>query len=284
VTLISGAAMVAGVVGEPIAHSLSPRIHGAWIEAAGLDAAYVPFRVPPERFRGFVQGLRGGLIRGLNVTIPHKQDALAIADETDLLARRSGAANLLVFHEDGRIEARNADAPGLLAALAEQAPQLDLTAAPAVILGAGGAARGAAAALVAAEVPEIRLVNRTWTRASSLAEAFPRTYPFELADAAKAFEGAGVVINATSTGLNGDGALDLPLHVLPPTAVVMDMVYKPLETGLLKAAKAHGLPTVDGLAMLVGQARPSFEAFYGRPPPMEVDVRSLCLKVLGEQG
>jgi shikimate dehydrogenase len=279
--LITGAAMVAGVVGDPVAHSLSPRIHGAWIEGLGLDAAYVPLRVPPERFRGFVQGLRGGMVKGLNVTIPFKEDVLALADETDLLARRSGAANLMLFREDGSIEARNADGPGMLSALAEQAPQLDLTRAPAVILGAGGAARGAAAALIAAEVAEIRLVNRTWTRASQLAEAFPRTFAYESADAARAFEGAGVVINATAGGLNGEGDLDLPLEALPATAVVMDMVYKPLETGLLKAARARGHATVDGLAMLIGQARPSFEAFYGRPPPDEVDVRALCLKVLG---
>jgi shikimate dehydrogenase len=280
--VISGAAMVAGVVGDPVAHSLSPRIHGAWIEALGLDAAYVPLAVPAERFIPFIEGLRGGIVRGLNITIPHKQAALAMADEADAIAQGSGAANLLVFHSDGRIEARNTDGAGMLAALAEQAPQLDLAAAPVVILGAGGAARGAVAALAAAGVPQIRLINRTMARAAELASAFPRTAAFAFEDAAIAFQGAGAVINATSAGLDGAGGLDLPLDALPATAVVMDMVYKPLRTALLEAAAARGLATVDGLAMLVGQARPSFEAFFGRPSPASVDVRGICLAALGD--
>jgi shikimate dehydrogenase len=279
---LTGAAMVAGVVGDPVAQSLSPRIHGAWIAAAGLDAAYVPLRVGTEAFRPLMQSLRGGVLRGVNVTVPHKQDALAIADETDLPARRSGAANVLIFHADGRIEARNTDAPGLLYAFSTQAPRLDLTAAPVVVIGAGGAARGACAALVSAGVSDIRLVNRTWTRAAALAETFPHTTAYELADVAKALEGAGAVINATTGGMNGANDLDLPLDILTPDAVVMDMVYKPLRTGLARAAKARGLTVVDGLAMLVGQAIPSFEAFYGRPPPTGVDVRALCLAAIGE--
>jgi shikimate dehydrogenase len=279
---LTGAAMVAGVVGDPIAHSLSPRIHGAWIAAAGLDAAYVPLRVAPEGFRALVQGLRGGVVRGLNVTIPFKQDALALADETDLMARRSGAANLLVFHEDGMIEARNTDGLGLLYAFARQAPQLDLTAAPVVVIGAGGAARGACAGLIAADVAEIRLVNRTWTKAAGLAEAFPRTSAYDFGDIAKAFDGAGAVVNATACGLNGVDDLLVPLAPLPETAVVMDMVYKPLRTGLARAARARGLSVVDGLSMLIGQAIPSFQAFYGQPPPADVDVRALCLAAIGE--
>jgi len=278
---LTGAATVAGVVGDPVAHSLSPLIHSAWIAAAGLDAVYAPLHVPAERFATLVQGLRGGALRGLNVTLPHKEDALALADESDPLARRSGAANLLLFHTNDRIKTRNTDGLGLLRAFAEQAPGLDLSAAPVVILGAGGAARGAAAALVAAGVADLRLVNRTLARAMSLAEAFPGASAFALEDAGLAFEGAGTVVNATAAGLGGDGALDLPLEVLPPTAVVMDMVYKPLRTGLLAAAQVRGLATVDGLAMLIGQAEPSFEAFYGRPPP-PIDVRALCLGVIGE--
>lgn len=279
---LTGAAMVAGVVGDPVAQSLSPRLHGAWIAAAGLDAAYVPLRVGTEAFRPLMQSLRGGVLRGVNVTVPHKQDALAIADESDLLARRSGAANVLIFHADGRIEARNTDAPGLLYAFATQAPELNLTAAPVVVIGAGGAARGACAALVAAGVAEIRLVNRTWARAAALAEAFPHTTAYELTHVATALEGAGAVVNATTGGMNGEGDLTLPLHILPDSAVVMDMVYKPLRTGLARAARARGLTVVDGLAMLVGQAIPSFEAFYGSPPPMEVDARGLCLAAIGE--
>jgi shikimate dehydrogenase len=279
---LTGAAMVAGVVGDPVAHSLSPRIHGAWIAAAGLDAAYVPLRVAPDHFGAFVQGLRGGVVRGLNVTIPYKEEALALADEADLMARSSGAANLLVFHPDGKIEARNTDGLGLLYAFARQAPKLDLTAAPVVVIGAGGAARGACAALVTAGVPQIRIVNRTWARAAALAKAFPRAKAIDYGDMVKAFKGAGAVVNATSCGLNGVDDLLAPMAPLPDTAVVMDMVYKPLRTGLARAARARGLTVVDGLSMLIGQAIPSFEAFYGRPPPQDVDVRALALAAIGE--
>jgi len=278
--LLSGETRVAGVVGCPVRHSLSPLIHSAWIAAAGLDAVYAPFPIPEDGFPRFVEGMRGGVMRGVNVTVPFKEDALTLADESDLLARRSGAANILLFHEDGRIEARNTDGPGMLQALAE-VPGLDLQAGPVVVLGAGGAARGAGAALVAAEVAELRLVNRTWSKAAGLSEAFPRTYPFAWEDMAKAFDGAVAVINATAAGLGGQDPLaGLPLDALPPEAVVMDMVYKPLETELLRAARASGRRTVDGLSMLVNQAIPSFEAFYGRPPPPEPDVRGLCLQRL----
>ena len=279
---LTGAAVVAGVVGDPVAHSLSPRIHGAWIAAAGLDAAYVPLRVTSEGFAAFAAGLRGGVLRGVNVTIPHKEAALALADEADLMARNSGAANLLLFHEDGRVEARNTDGLGLLYAFARQAPRLDLTAAPVVVIGAGGAARGACAALAAAEVPEIRIVNRTWERAAALAKAFPRARAVDWGDMIKAFKGAGAVVNATACGLNGKDDLLAPMGPLPDTAVVMDMVYKPLRTGLARAATARGLTVVDGISMLIGQAIPSFEAFYGVRPPEDVDARALALAAIGE--
>ena len=276
--------MRAGVVGDPISHSLSPLIHGAWIEAAGLEATYERFHVAAEDFRGWVAAMsKSGDHRGVNVTLPHKQAALAIADESDAMARGSGAANVLVFHAEGRIEARNTDGAGLLYAFARQAPELDLSAAPVVVIGAGGAARGACAALVSAGVPQIRLVNRTRSKAAELAGAFPRTSACDWDDVATAFEGAGAVVNATACGLNGVDDLDLPLQALPQTAVVMDMVYKPLRTGLARAARARGLTVVDGLSMLIGQAIPSFEAFYGCPPPDGVDVRALCLAAIGER-
>jgi shikimate dehydrogenase len=276
----TGETLVAGVAGRPVRHSLSPRIHSAWIAAAGLDAAYVPFAVAGDNFRAFAEGMRGGAVRGVNVTIPFKQDALAVADLVEPLARQAGAANLILFHEDGRIEARNTDGPGMIEALTT-APGLDLAAGPVVVLGAGGAARGAAAALIAAGVPELRLVNRTLANAAALAAAFPRPKAFDLGSMAEAFDGAAVVVNATSAGLKGENDLSgLPLERLAKRAVVMDMVYSPLETGLLREAKAAGLSTVDGLAMLINQAKPSFEAFYGVKPPPEVEVRALALAAL----
>jgi shikimate dehydrogenase len=279
---ISGAAKVAGVVGAPVRHSLSPLLHNAWIAAAGLDAAYVPFAPPETGFAAFAEGMRGGAIVGLNVTIPFKSEALALADVRDPLAETSGAANLLLFRPDGRIEARNTDGPGLLAAFAEQAPSFDVRAAPVLVLGAGGAARGGVAALLQAGAPEVRIANRTESRASALAEGFAGARAFAWTDVGRALADAGAVINATAGGLDGGGGLDFAFDGAPPGAVAMDMVYKPLETPFLAAARARGLATVDGLAMLIGQARPSFEAFFGRPPPVEAPVRKLALQRLGE--
>jgi len=275
----TGAAVVAGVVGHPIAMSLSPVIHSAWIAAAGLDAAFVPFHPPLDGFERFVRGLRGGAIRGVNVTAPFKEQALALADEADGKARTAGSANVLLFDADGFVEARSTDGLGMLAAFAEQAPGHELEGGPAVVLGAGGAARAATAALLDAGCPEIRVVNRTIGRAEELVFAFKgRLKAFALSEADRAFDGAATLVNAAA-----GGPLP-PLDALPAAAAVMDMTYRPLETGLLKAARARGLTAVDGLAMLIAQARPSFEAFYGQAPPAETDVRALCVAAMERQG
>jgi shikimate dehydrogenase len=278
---ITGATAVAGVAGSPIGHSLSPIIHNAWIQAAGIDAVYVAFAPPPDRFSHFAEGLRGGAIRGLNVTLPFKEAALGVAQEVGERAELAGAANLLIFNEDGSITADNVDGLGLLGALAAQAPGFDPQAGPAVILGAGGAARGAAAALVLAGAPQVRIVNRTLARAEVVAGSVggpSRAYP--LHEAPEAFDGANVVINATSAGIASDDALNLPLETTPADAVLMDMTYRPLVTPFLARAQMLDRRTVDGLEMLVRQAGPSFEAFYGRTPPPEVDVRALCIGAL----
>ena len=276
----SGAARVAGVVGAPVRQSLSPLIHNAWIAGAGLDAVYVPFSPSPERFEGFVTALRGGSVAGLNVTLPFKPAALKLADRADDAARAAGAANLLLFHPDGSVEARNTDGIGLLHAFAEQAPTWRLDAGPVLVLGAGGAARGAVAALQAAGAI-VRVANRTAARAHALAEAFAGVQAMGLADLAAVVGDVSAIVNATAAGLEGEGAVDLPWAAVASTAVVMDMVYKPLHTPLLRRAQAAGLATVDGLAMLIGQALPSFEAFFGQPPP-QVDVRAVALAALGE--
>ncbi len=282
--------MVAGVVGSPVIHSLSPLIHNAWISASGLDAAYVPFSPGESGFEALVSGLRGGAIRGLNVTIPFKETALALADEADPLARLAGAANLLLFQPDGRIIARNTDGPGLVGAIEAQAPVFDLTAGPTVILGAGGAARGAAAALVLAGAPQVWLVNRSLERAVALAGDLGGNGPGKVSaevsawrydQSAALLDQARLVVNATSLGLGGGPGPPVDLSRLGPGAVVMDMVYKPLETGLLADARSRGLRTVDGLEMLIRQAIPSFEAFFGIAPPRDVDVRGLALRSLG---
>jgi shikimate dehydrogenase len=280
---ITGATVVAGVAGRPVRHSMSPILHNAWLAAAGIDGVYVALSPTAEGFGALAEGLRGGTIRGLNVTIPFKAAALAGADVASARARRAGAANLLVFEADGTIRADNTDGEGLIRAFAAQAPDLDLAAAPVVVLGAGGAARGAAAALLDAGAPEVRLVNRTRAKADAVADQLGGPVAvYGWGEIANANAGAGALVNATSLGLDGRDPPLGALAGLPAGAVVMDMVYKPLKTGLLAAAEAAGHRTVDGLAMLIGQAVPSFEAFYGRPPPAGLDVRALALARLGE--
>jgi shikimate dehydrogenase len=279
---ITGATIVAGVAGNPVTHSLSPLIHNAWLAAAGIDGVYVPFAPEADNFGHFVEGLRGGAIRGLNVTIPFTEAAIAAAGQVSARAQGAAAANLLIFEDDGTVVADNTDGVGLLAALKVQAPGFDITAAPIALLGAGGAARGAASALLTAGAPEVRILNRTLAKAEAVAGALRGAVKAcPLSAAAEAFAGVGAVINATSASLTGED-LGVPLEKTPETAVIMDMVYKPLLTPFLKRAQALGRPTVDGLEMLIRQAVPSFEAFYGRTPPADVDVRGLALQVLGE--
>lgn len=276
---ITGAVKVGAVVGRPIAHSLSPVIHNAWIEAAGMDAAYVAFAPPDEAaFETLIAAGRAGLLRGLNVTAPFKEQAFAAADTTSETARLSASANLLTFR-DGHVHADSTDGLGLLRALTEQAPDLSLTGRPVVMLGAGGAARAAAAALSGAGAT-VRVVNRTFERAEALAADVGKSGLGGVeawADAEAALQGAALIINALTVQPGID------LDRLDPATVVMDMTYRPLVTPFLAAARERGLTTVDGLAMLIGQAVPSFEAIFDRAPP-DHDVRALCLSVLGEAG
>lgn len=279
--MITGKTVVAGVTGHPIAHSLSPILHNAWLQAAGIDGVYVAFAPDKFGFRRLVEGFRGGAIRGLNVTLPFKEEALALADQPSALATAAGAANLLIFEPTGRIHADNTDGFGLLRAFAVQAPHWDVRNGPVTVVGAGGAARGAVAALLQAGAPKVWLLNRTIAKAEAIARMLgPKVVALPLPHSASALEQSTAVINATSAGLGPDGGLDLPLEKTEASAVVMDMLYKPLETPFLAQAKALGRQTVDGLEMLIRQAEPSFEAFFGQPPPADVDVRALALKAL----
>lgn len=272
---LSGQALVAAVVGRPIGHTLSPLIHNLWLAAAGLDGVYVPLSPPDERaLVRLVGALRGGVMRGLNVTAPFKQAALAAADTADAKAVAAGSANLLLFDVDGGVEARSTDGEGLLWALDVQAPGWDADlSAPAVVLGAGGAARAAVCALIDRGFDRVRVVNRTLDRAAQLGAELGRAsgqvQPYPLSRSAEALSEAALVVNAAAGGPTP------PLEGLPGPAVVMDMSYRPLQTGLLRAAQAAGHRTVDGLEMLIGQARPSFQALFGQAPP-EIDVRSAC--------
>jgi shikimate dehydrogenase len=268
---ITGAAMLAGIAGQPVAHSLSPVIHNAWLEASDIDGAYMPFA--PKDAAGFdalVAAGRAGLVQGLNVTAPFKEQAFAMADEASKAAQATGSANILVF-DNGHVRADSSDGVGVLYALAEQAPGLNLKGAVVVMLGAGGAARAGAGALIEAGA-SIRILNRSRDRAETLAADLGASV--SVADEA-ALPEADLVINALSVPPSID------LSVLKPTAVVMDMTYKPVVTDFLAAARARGLTTVDGLAMLIGQAAPSFTALFRRPPP-SLDLRALLLAHLGE--
>jgi shikimate dehydrogenase len=279
--VISATTVVAGVIGRPVRHSLSPLLHNAWLDGAGIDGVYVALSPTTERLAAFANSLRGGVVRGLNVTVPFKEQAMALADHATERARRAGAANLLIFAEDGAILADNTDGEGLIAAFAVQASAFRPADAPVAILGAGGAARGAAAALLAAGAPEVRLVNRTRARAMAIAEALGSgVTAFGWHEIGAALDKVGALVNATTLGLEGGEPLAIDLAGLPPDAVVMDMVYRPLQTPLLIRAAARGHAVVDGLEMLIRQAEPSFTAFFGRSPPADVDVRALALAAL----
>jgi shikimate dehydrogenase len=280
---ITGKTLVAGVAGNPVEHSLSPVIHNAWLERAGIDGVYVPFSPPADGFTQFAEGLRGGAVRGVNVTLPFKEAALSVAHRATSRAEAAEAANLLLFESDGTITADNTDGLGLLKAFELQAPGFDPKAGPVVILGAGGAARGAAAAFKRAGAPQVRIVNRTLAKAEFVAGALGEVgCAFSLDQAETALSGAKAVVNATSAGLTNGGRLDIPLAATPDDVVIMDMVYTPLVTQFLADAQKLGRRTVDGLGMLIGQAEPSFEAFFGKKPPEGLDVRALVLETLGQ--
>lgn len=280
---MTGGCLLAGVIGWPVAHSLSPRLHGFWLGAYGIDGAYVPLAVKPEDLGAAVRALPKLGFQGANVTVPHKQAVMAHLDRVDPLARRIGAVNTLVVDDDGAIEGQNTDAFGFMENLKDSAPDWSAESAPAVVVGAGGAARAVIVGLLDAGAPAVRLVNRTRARAEELAATLddPRIETVDWTARAGTLEGAGLVVNTTTLGMSGNPPLDLDLTGLAPEAVVTDIVYTPLETPLLKAAKAQGLKTVDGLGMLIHQARPGFAAWFGRAPEVTPDLRATLLQALG---
>ena len=276
---ISGKARIAGVIGDPVSHSLSPLLHTHWLDAYKIDGAYVPLRIARESFSFALHGLRLSGFAGVNVTVPHKEAAFAIAHQVDDAARAAGAVNLLIFH-DGRIEGRNTDSMGLSASLGEQLGANAVQGKTATIIGAGGAARAAIIALDSMSVSAIRIVSRNAPRGRDLAremaavvKAQLESFAFE--DWSKAASGIVLLVNTTSAGMRGNPPLLLSLDPLPRGAAVCDIVYNPLETPLLKDARARGHVTVDGLGMLMHQAVPAFEAFYGINPQVSPALRRL---------
>jgi shikimate dehydrogenase len=280
-TILSGKALKAGVMGWPVGHSRSPALHGHWLEQYRVDGAYVPLAVRPENLAQALRALPILGFAGCNLTIPHKEAALAIVDRVDHVARRIGAINTIVVASDGTLEGRNTDGYGFIAALHAAAPGWAARQGPVTVLGAGGAARGILVALLDAGVGEIRLINRTFARAAALAAelgAGVAALPWEARQAALA--GSALLVNATSQGMIGETPLDLTLDRLPADAVVSDIVYVPLETPLLASARRRGNPVVDGLGMLLHQARPGFAAWFGIEPEVTPGLREAVLATL----
>ena len=282
VPYLTGRARLAGIMGWPVGHSLSPRVHGHWLRRHGIDGAYVPLAVPPERLEQALRALPALGLLGCNLTIPHKEAALALVDRATPLARRIGAVNTVVVAPDGTLGGDNTDGFGFLANLAAGCPGWRAEAGPAVLLGAGGAARAVAVALLDAGAPEVRLLNRTPDRAQKLAAGLDgpvAAVPW--AERTAALDGATLLVNTTSLGMAGQPPLVLSLDALPRTALVADVVYTPLITPLLAVARAHGNPVVDGLGMLLHQARPGFHAWFGVEPVVDQELRAVVLAGAG---
>jgi shikimate dehydrogenase len=267
----------AGVIGWPVGHSLSPRIHRFWLAELGIDGRYEAVVVSPDWLEDTVDRFRVGGWCGFNVTVPHKETIIPLLDVIDPTAREIGAVNTVVAVGEGRFEGRNSDAPGFLASI--RAARAIRTDRPAALLGAGGAARAILAALTGAGIREIRIANRDRTRAETLAAAFPATV-YDWDDRARMLEGCGLLVNSTSLGMTGQPPLEIDLAHLPIAALVTDIVYRPLETDLLARAEARGNPVVDGLGMLLHQAVEGFGAWFGVTPQVTPALRDHVLAAI----
>lgn len=276
---ISGRARLAGVMGWPVAHSLSPRLHGYWLGRYGIDGAYVPLAVRPEDAGEAIRLLPRLGFAGHNVTVPLKEIAARTVDRLDDMARRIGAVNTVVVEPDGGLLGRNTDAFGFIQNLRQGVPKWEATAGTALVLGAGGAARAVAVALLDAGAPLVVLCNRSPERAEAIASDIGGALavaPWEIREAC--LREAALVVNTTTLGMVGHPPLEVDLRHLSPEAVVTDIVYAPLVTPLLAAAAARGNPWVDGLGMLLHQARPGFAAWFGVEPEVDDGLREFVLR------
>ena len=267
--------VLAGVMGWPVAHTRSPAIHNHWIAKYGLKGAYVQLPVQPERLEAAIRGLAALGFAGCNVTVPHKESAMRIMDELHPAARRVAAINTIVVQPDGRLLGMNNDGAGYIQSLRDADATWRGDAGPALVLGAGGAARAIVVALLDEGVPELRITNRTLERAQELAEAFgDRVKVVPWAERNEAMAGVSLLVNTTSLGMHGQAPLDVALDALPLEAMVSDAVYIPLETPLLADARMRGHRTVNGLGMLLNQARPAFQSWFGVLPEVTPELRA----------
>ena len=271
-------APVVAVLGYPIHHSKSPKMHGYWLDQAGVSGYYVPLEIHPDNFEEALKNMPKLGFRGANVTIPHKERALEIADFVSERAQRIGAANTLYFDVDGKIHADNTDGYGFITNLKIGAPEWNAKAGPALVLGAGGAARAILDALMTEETPKIYLTNRTKERAKDLAREFGNGIKvLDWDNKNSVLSEVKTLINTTSLGMNGEGDLRLDFSQFTSAMTVTDIVYTPLETDLLKHAKQHGCTCVDGLGMLIYQGVPGFSNWFGANPKVTDELRELLL-------
>ncbi len=267
---------LAGVMGMPVLHSRSPLLHGRWLAEFGLKGAYLPLPIEPDGLEAALRALPALGFAGCNLTIPHKVAAMGLVDEVDETARRIGAINCVVVRPDGQLHATNYDGFGFVESLIEAAPDWRAEAGPAVVLGAGGGARAVVVGLAARGAREIRVVNRTHGRAADLAvDLGPPVVALNWEDRAQAIADAATVVNTTSLGMEGQPELQLDLSRLPAHALVADIVYIPRQTKLLAAARARGNRTVNGLGMLIHQARPAFRDWFGVMPQATPELRAM---------
>jgi shikimate dehydrogenase len=268
--------LLAGVMGDPVMHSRSPKLHNYWLAKYGLSGVYVPLAITAGQLRAALRALPALGFSGCNLTIPHKEAALEIVDQIDPLARRIGAVNCVVVAADGSLEGQNHDAFGYIESVREAQPSWRADRGPIIVIGAGGGARAVLVSLIDAGASEIRLVNRTLARAKSLArELGGSIIALNWQEREVALEDAAMLINATSQGMVGEPPLDLALDSLPVSALVSDIIYIPRETALLAAARKRGNQTVNGLGMLLHQARPAFHAWFGIMPEVTAELRAM---------
>lgn len=269
---------VAGVIGAPIAHSRSPLLFAHWLRTSGIRGHYVPLHIEQSDLKTTLPMLPKLGFTGVNVTIPHKEAVLTLADDITDRAALIGAANTITFR-DGRIYADNTDGQGFLANLRQQVPDWNPKAGPAAILGAGGAARAVIYSFIELGVVDIRISNRSRPRAEALRKEFgPKITVYEWVQAGNMLDGAATIVNSTSLGMVGKPEFRVPLDALSPSSVVYDLVYTPLETNLLKEAATMGCAVVDGLGMLLHQAVPGFERWFGMRPEVDENTRQVMLR------
>jgi shikimate dehydrogenase len=273
--------IMAGVMGWPVAHSRSPAIHNHWIQHYGLTGAYGLFPVKPQELETAIRGLQALGLAGCNITIPHKVEAMKFMDWVDPLAQRMGAINTIVRQPDGALHGFNNDGFGYIQSLREEQPTWRADTGPIVILGAGGASRAILLSLMDEGATEVRLLNRTRSKADALAEEFGSGVTVvDWSERQNALSGAALLINTTSQGMHGQSSLDIDLAQLPISAVVSDAIYIPLETPLLARARLRGNPTVNGLGMLLHQARPAFQAWFDVMPEVTPALRQAIIATL----